>query len=258
MSTAPNHHLPEASVPAVEESRVGASASRRTSRWAGFTLIELLVVISIIGVLAGLTVGLTGLATRRSKESRIRTEMTMLINAIENYKSAMGSYPPDHQIPDPTDRSKFVGLPSPNQLFYELSGTVYKDQQQRVDPPKFFVPGQGEGLSGAQIQTLFGSSGFANAQRSEKDLKFTEAFKSSLVKPVVVGSTTINVLAVPVKGPNYWALPANNNTLVNPWLYVSTSPTNNPDRFDLWTEVIIAGKTLRFSNWEKDPVVLTP
>jgi hypothetical protein len=68
---------------------------------------------------------------------------------------------------------------------------------------------------------------------------------------------TIDVLAVPVKGPASWAITFNKTT-VNPWLYVSTSPTNNPDRFDLWTEVILSGKTVRFSNWEKDPVVLTP
>src|SRR4051794_19013634 len=62
----------------------------------GFTLIELLVVISIIGILAGLVLGLAGLATRKSRESRIRTELTKLVTDIENYKAALGLYPPDH------------------------------------------------------------------------------------------------------------------------------------------------------------------
>src|SRR5690242_13512197 len=99
----------------LQDRRDASARALDSRRRAAFTLIELLVVISIIGVLAGLTVGLTGLATRRSKESRIRGEMTKLINAIENYKSAIGSYPPDNP-----------GFPSTNQLFYELSGTVYR------------------------------------------------------------------------------------------------------------------------------------
>ena len=39
---------------------------------------------------------------------------------------------------------------------------------------------------------------------------------------------------------------------------IRTRPTNNPERFDLWAEVVIAGKRMRFSNWERDPVVLQP
>jgi len=68
-----------------------------TNRPAGllaFTLIELLVVISIIGILAGLTVGLSGVASRKSKESRIRGDLNRLVTVIENYKARLGSYPP--------------------------------------------------------------------------------------------------------------------------------------------------------------------
>lgn len=221
-----------------------------------FTLIELLVVISIIGVLAGLTVGLGGMASRKSKEARIRTEMNKLINAIENYKSTMGFYPPDHQAVDPADARKTVGVPSPNQLFYELSGTIFLNNQ-------FYLIGTQEGLPAATISSVFGSSGIANSVRAEslrdlpraaKDVKFTESFKASQVQRIS-DNPPVQVLAVPAKGPanrviNY------RGVAVNPWLYVSTSPTNNAERFDLWTETLIGGKIIRFSNWEKDPVVL--
>jgi len=208
-----------------------------------FTLIELLVVISIIGILAGLTLGLASLAGRKGAESRVRGEMTKLINAIENYKVAVGSYPPDHP-----------GFPSTNQLFYELSGTLYTNI---ADGGSFYIPGRQDLLPAKNIPFYFGSQGFANAARDPKELKFTESFKASQVKRIKT-SAPIEVLAVPMKGPANRSLPGVDNLPVNPWFYVSTSPTNNPDRFDLWAEVLIRGKVVRFSNWEKDPVVLTP
>jgi prepilin-type N-terminal cleavage/methylation domain-containing protein len=253
MSTAPTQHWRNAHWPRVSRraSRFSASISRMRGREAAFTLIELLVVISIIGLLASLTVGLTGLATRKSKEARIRTEMTKLVNAIENYKTALGFYPPDHRITDPANPSQDISLPSPNQLFYELSGTIYTNAQ-------FYIPGRQEGLNAAQIQAYFGkTSGFANAARDPQDLKFTEEFKSSQYQRIRETPYAVDVLAVPVPGPARWAIKFTSTT-VNPWLYVSTSPTNNPDRYDLWTEVVIGGKTIRFSNWEKDPVVESP
>jgi prepilin-type N-terminal cleavage/methylation domain-containing protein len=218
-------------------SRAEALSRKRVA----FTLIELLVVISIIGVLASLTVGLTKLATRKSNEARIKTEMTRLINEIENYKSTLGSYPPDHANPNQT-----AGIPAPNQLYYELSGTVF-------DGFRYTVPGRSDFIAHNQIMPWFGVSGFANAARSGKDLKFTTEFKANQYHRI--DNPPIDILTVPVKGPANRIFKAG-SIYVNPWLYVSTSPTNNPDRFDLWTEVIIGGKVIRFSNWERDPVVI--
>ena len=87
---------------------------------SAFTLIELLVVIAIIGVLASLTVGLSSVASRKSKESRVRGELDKLATAIDNYKAALGTYPPDNP-----------GKPWLNQLFYELSGTIYTNKGGR-------------------------------------------------------------------------------------------------------------------------------
>lgn len=228
-----------------------------------FTLIELLVVISIIGVLAGLIIGLTGLATRKSRESRVRIEMSKLINDIENYRANVGFYPPDHRVVLVGGVEK--GLPSPNQLYYELAGMIYTNSSRNPSGSFQVVGGGSDEMTPNFVQNVFGSSGFANAQRRKEDLKFRAEFKGSQVKRVAVANGTfIEVLAVPVPGHagnfmaagSYDLQPVTGSSPVNPWLYVSTSPTNNPERFDLWAEVFINGKKIRFSNWERDPVVL--
>lgn len=225
------------------------SKGKRKDR-SGFTLIELLVVISIIGVLAALTVGLGGLAGRKGKEARIQTEMAKLTSAIENYKANMGFYPPDHRAQDPANPSQSVSIPAPNQLFYELSGTIFTNNS-------FMVPGRPEAISAGNVGYWFGSPGFSNSARDPKDLKFTEPFKVSEFDgyQTLSGGVPLYVLSVPAPATPTWGRKFNGKA-VNPWLYVSTNPTNNPDRFDLWTESVIGGQTIRISNWEKDPVVL--
>ena len=43
---------------------------------------------------------------------------------------------------------------------------------------------------------------------------------------------------------------------LNPWRYNSSSPTNNPNSYDLWVDVLIGGKTNRFSNWSRQPTIV--
>ncbi|MBM3833140.1 MAG: type II secretion system protein [Verrucomicrobia bacterium] len=224
------------------------TASLRYKR-SGFTLIELLVVFSIIALLAGLSVGLVGVASRKNKESRVKAELNKYVTAIENYKAAIGSFPPDNP-----------GKPSTNQLFYELSGTVYTRN-------KFEIPGSEEGILDANVRPIFGRSGFANSSRDEKELKFTEEVKPAQYKEVNIPGVDIEVLAVPVNGPKTSTyngvsfplqIPARVGAVpINPWMYDSSSPNrNNPNGFDLWAEVVIGRDIIRFSNWEKDPTVI--
>jgi prepilin-type N-terminal cleavage/methylation domain-containing protein len=227
---------------AIHNQEQPAGRGREQKPRRAFTLIELLVVISIIGILASLAVGITALAVRKSKESRVKTELVRLDAAIENYKDALGFYPPDHRTPD--QRSSIAER---NQLFYELSGCVFRDN-------RFFLPGRSEGLTSQEIQSYFNISGFSNAARHERDLKFSEEFKPNQYRRVNA-TPAIEILAVPVKGPREIEF---GSARINPWQYVSTSPTNNPGRFDLWTDVLIGRKIIRFSNWSKDPIVLSP
>ena len=43
---------------------------------------------------------------------------------------------------------------------------------------------------------------------------------------------------------------------VNPICYLSSNPTNNPNAYDLWVDVIIGGVTNRISNWSAEPQVI--
>ena len=69
-----------------------AFEERKTRR--GFTLIELLVVISIIGILASLTlVSYTG-AQKQTRDTQRRSDLNQYRNALENYAGANnGLYP---------------------------------------------------------------------------------------------------------------------------------------------------------------------
>ena len=226
-------------------------AVRRSFSVRAFTLIELLVVISIIGLLATLGVGLTAVASRKSKESRIKGDLNKLVTAIENYKAGLGFYPPDNP-----------GKPSTNQLFYELSGTTY-DQPGTRDGTFLLADGQLK-ITTAGVNNLFGSRGFSNSARPGEKPKFSEEFKPSQYKEL--GANQFVALIVPVKAPLTFTyngiamklpLTTADKSEVNPWLYDSSSPVrNNKKGFDLWTEVIIGRDVIRFSNWEKDPVVL--
>jgi hypothetical protein len=45
---------------------------------------------------------------------------------------------------------------------------------------------------------------------------------------------------------------------INPWRYNSSNPTNSPGAYDLWVDVLIAGKTNRISNWRRQPLLVAP
>jgi general secretion pathway protein G len=60
----------------------------------GFTLIELLVVITIIAILAGLSMGGYGYITRKQADSQANVQISLLSKALEEYKLENGTYPP--------------------------------------------------------------------------------------------------------------------------------------------------------------------
>lgn len=67
-----------------------------------FTLVEVLVVIAIIGLLVGLIVPAVNIARRSVQRAAIVFEVQALSNAVEQYKTKFGDYPPDG-----SDRSVF-------------------------------------------------------------------------------------------------------------------------------------------------------
>jgi len=231
------------------------------ARAHAFTLIELLVVISIISVLAGLVVGLAPAANRRMKEARIRTELAALVGAIEAYKTRFGVYPPDNYDPV-LKRSN----PVQHSLFYELTGVLVDNQKRTILPdesspgltPEVFLKYFGrEGVLNS-VPRIQGSSGEqARLDREQRKRLMRREFKPSQFAEIfrtrnVPGYADLEVLAVgfssdasgkkgtgipwlPAIAPNLH--PVTTNPGLNPWRYVSTNPTNNPGRFDLWAEL---------------------
>lgn len=221
---------------------------------AAFTLIEMLAVIAIIAVLASLVVGLTSRASRASRDAKLKVMRDQLVTAIEDYKSQYGFYPPDNRGDYPMGAINSVTNP----LYYELTGTIV-DNQNRL----FFTPDRSETITADAVTQFFGVEGFVNTVPSTGDLaadsrkvrKFIELKSEQFGE--LSENPDVEVLTAPVR----WPLnppeaigpgPVANRPGLNPWRYVSTNPTNNPGRFDLWAEFVDGRRVKIVCNWNKD------
>lgn len=82
----------------------------RASHPRGFTLIELLVVVSIIAVLAGITLGTLGSVQKKAARGRAAVEIAAIETALERYKVDYGDYPAISNIG--TGGNVYAGNPS--------------------------------------------------------------------------------------------------------------------------------------------------
>jgi prepilin-type N-terminal cleavage/methylation domain-containing protein len=95
---------------------------------SGFTLVELLVVITIIGILAGLVLGVAGNIQKKAAESRARVEIAAIETALERYRIDNGDFPDAQAASFASGDSKYsAGNPSNYQtagrtLFTGLAG----------------------------------------------------------------------------------------------------------------------------------------
>ena len=218
-----------------------------------FTLIELLVVIAIMAVLAALIIPITGAVTRHKLRNRTRTELKSIESAIVNYKAKKGYYPPDNPN---------AAIPL-NQLYYELSGTVFSNGVYTT------LDGNASVTVSQQLPGSFGLkskvSGFVNttkgagdegmlAQKFIRDLKPAQVETMTSGIKILVGSVgwPPNLPQILQPGPPIGPLKPG----VSPFQYVSTNPTNNPTSFDLWIDIFVQGKTNRICNWSDDVIVL--
>jgi prepilin-type N-terminal cleavage/methylation domain-containing protein len=206
----------------------------------GFTLVELLVVIAIIGVLAALIIPTISKITAMRAISKTKTELKEVESWIANYKTQRGYYPPDNS-----------GNPTTNQLYYELSGTVFSNGVYRTLDGSATV---------ATLPGAFGGStvnGFMNTMKEPRDegmaaQKFIKEFKPGQVAEIY---SSLKILVGSVGWDSNLPNPIPQYPGVNPFRYVSTNPTHNPNSFDLWIDVYVQGKTLRICNWSEDPIV---
>ena len=222
-----------------------------------FTLIELLVVIAVIAILAALIIPITAAVNRAKVLSRSRGELANIETAIEDYKATRGFYPPDTP-----------GLPATNQLYYELLGT-----KQTGKFPTIYTTLDGSAtILESQIPNIFtGVGGFMNSTRvdANDETQTATRFLRNGLKPSQIGQLMAGKITAPVSiivgvpwpDPNTSLFPRSagnqypTNTY-NPFRYNSSSPTNNANSFDLWIDVLIAGKTNRISNWSGKPIIV--
>lgn len=207
-----------------------------------FTLIELLMVISIIGIVAALTVAAMGAAKGKKDEAAVKTHHAKLVLAIESYKKQFGTYP----LTPP-------GLAATNAhwnaLAYELGGVRPSGVNfvSELDPTHTITT-----TGPAQLNGYFGLAGLVNvsASPSARAKSFLSGSGGSGLSATYVyltngtpGLPAAMFLQVPADHPSQ---------SVNLWRY-RVYPTNghNPKSFDLWAEwKKRGGGTNTYGNWK--------
>jgi prepilin-type N-terminal cleavage/methylation domain-containing protein len=210
---------------------------------AAFTLIELLIVISIIAILAAMIIPVTGAVNRTKIRAKARTELERVATSIDLYKAKLGHYPPDNP-----------GYPELNPLYFELAGTTLTPVNGQ--PTYVTLDGSAQvAVSALPIVFRGGVGGFVNTTRTGagdesrsatsflNNLKPDETYTLTNPSPDTRAKLLVAAVPGPVSHVSYIS-------------YVSSSPTNNPNTYDLWVDVVISGRTNRINNWSKTPQLL--
>lgn len=228
------------------------------SRQLAFTLIELLVVMAVIAVLAAMIFPAAAIVKRKAAEKRVQTMLDSVASAIETYKANVKVYPPENPI---NPANGYVSLPERNTLFYELSGVQLVDNK--------YQPTGGQGsITEANLRSFLqiGATefGMVNLARGSGDEVQAAQNCISGIRPTQYlevregappNEYSVMVLGVSDAGPLMFTDASQRP--INPFRYASTRATNNVGRFDLWVDVIISGKTNRFSNWSTKPIIVS-
>ena len=234
-----------------QNQRLKFESARGNRASSAFTLIELLTVIAIIGVLAGLIIPLSGIASAKMRIGRVQAELNTLMTMIDSYKHELGGYPPDHGLlsqtrtNDPLWRIRLQRNP----LFYELSGAVFTNQG---GAPAFKTLGSYEYVTPQQLDSFFSLTGIQNSSRFQNEVPYRSGtFKRSQYAELEeMGSGEhVDMLVVPVSGPSM--LPAEGGGTFNGWFYDSSSTNrHNRNSYDLWAEINVRGETRVIGNWD--------
>lgn len=202
-------------------------------------------VITVIGILAGLVVGLAPLAGQKSRINKTQAELAELVTAIERYRDELGFYPPDSRAG--------VGQPlnaAVNPLYYELTGTVN-------DPSGFSPIDGGNWISVDEVERFFNAEGFANSSTDRSKVKsFLVGLNESQRGPIS-SNPDVTVLLSPVEWNPKWnkyglAPPVPDRPTLNPWRYDASSPDrHNRQSFDLWTVIVLGDEVRIIGNWKE-------
>jgi type II secretory pathway pseudopilin PulG len=186
-------------------------------------LTELLVVMAIIALLAALIIGLYP-QVQQGKLKRALAENKTIETLIEVYKEKKGYYPPDT-----VTRTGLQAPAGQSSLYYELTGTgdaiIAADFLDPVNPLKMF------------LNSLDADPQFQNFFKTIRPSNYKE-YKGS-------ATNVIRLLGLPAKNPG----PDPDFAF---WYYDSSSSNrHNHESFDLWTDIIVNGKTNRVKNWRE-------
>jgi general secretion pathway protein G len=136
-----------------ERRRAGATLDRTPRSARGFTLIELLIVMSLIVILAGMTLVQYQNSITRTKESVLKDDLFKLRDAIDQYYADKNKYPPTLEalVTDGYLRAL------PKDPFTE-SETSWREEQAEPDPNNPTAePGVYDVKSGSDATALDGS-----------------------------------------------------------------------------------------------------
>jgi prepilin-type N-terminal cleavage/methylation domain-containing protein len=191
-----------------------------------YTLMELLVVIAIIAILAGLILTIIPIVVEKRARLRAQTQLRLLTLAINDYKTDLNEYPPDNTL-----------TPTRPPLFYELTGVSFDKARGEY---RSSVEGQGA-MSAAALP--FSNKGFRNcAPDGGLGKDFLHGLRADQYAEDKSGAYTgYRFLSLPVRGTG---------GDFNPWNYVSTDPTNNPNSYDLWIQIVPGKKAIRIDNFK--------
>ncbi|MCP5541510.1 MAG: type II secretion system protein [Akkermansiaceae bacterium] len=127
----------------------------RGDGFGGFTLIELLVAISVVGVLASITIASISGIMATMKRHQIRQLLATLEGGLENYRQENGVYPVNPGAGDDTAAVEGAVI-----LYRHLSGDFDMDPQGTVDNGKtVYVEGLAHWFKNGYSQPFHG--GFA-------------------------------------------------------------------------------------------------
>jgi len=104
----------------------------------GFTLIELLIVITVIAILAALTMNVAGYVQDKAARERARTEIESIGAALTSYKAEHGDYPlsaSPQTNANSTDQTIYTNLsPLTGKVYHEFPKGMTNANKAVIDP----------------------------------------------------------------------------------------------------------------------------
>lgn len=163
----------------------------------------------------------------------------VLSAAIESYKRALNTYPPDHLI----SNSPLIVDAATNQLLYELLGTVYDSTNDNFSASDF------PSIRRVDAKRFFNTSRFNNS--TEDPGKIAHFLKSTDMGATIAITERPNTVALLSYWPSWEGVQPDLYAQIEPgsWCYNSSAPIHNRSTYDLWIEIKTPLTNIVIANW---------